>query len=72
MSKVIAAYGGGFKPPTKGHFQVVEDALAKYPEIDEFIIYVGSGTRDGISQLESILVWEVYNNHLPMKLQKHL
>jgi hypothetical protein len=69
MSKVIAAYGGGFKPPTKGHFQVVEDALAKYPEIDEFIIYVGSGTRDGISQLESILVWEVYNNHLPMKVK---
>ena len=69
MSKVIAAYGGGFKPPTKGHFQVVEDTLAKYPEIDEFIIYVGSGTRDGISQLESILVWEVYNNHLPMKVK---
>ena len=67
--KVIAAYGGGFKPPTKGHFQVVEDALAKHPEIDEFIIYVGSGTRDGISQLESILVWEVYNNHLPMKVK---
>ena len=69
MGKVIAAYGGGFKPPTKGHFQVIEDALAKYPEIDEFIIYVGSGTRDGISQLESILVWEVYKNHLPMKVK---
>ena len=69
MGKVIAAYGGGFKPPTKGHFQVVEDTLSKYPEIDEFIIYVGSGTRDGISQLESILVWEVYNNHLPMKVK---
>ncbi|MDA9268194.1 hypothetical protein N9P60_00350 [bacterium] len=69
MGKVIAAYGGGFKPPTKGHFQVVEDALSKYPEIDEFIIYVGSGTRDGISQLESILVWEVYSNYLPMKVK---
>ncbi|MDB9992644.1 hypothetical protein OAD97_00580 [bacterium] len=69
MGKVIAAYGGGFKPPTKGHFQVVEDALAKHPEIDEFIIYVGSGTRDGISQLESILVWEVYSNYLPMKVK---
>ena len=69
MGKVIAAYGGGFKPPTKGHFQVVKDALDKFPEIDEFIIYVGSGTRDGISQLESILVWEVYNNYLPMKVK---
>lgn len=69
MGKIIAAYGGGFKPPTKGHFQVVEDALSKFPEIDELIIYVGSGTRDGISQLESILVWEVYNNYLPIKVK---
>ena len=69
MGKIIAAYGGGFKPPTKGHFKVVTDALAKFPEIDEFIIYVGSGTRDGISQLESILIWEIYNNYLPMKVK---
>ena len=42
MGKVIAAYGGGFKPPTAGHFQIVKNALAEFPEIDEFIIYVGS------------------------------
>ena len=27
------------------------------------------GTRHGISQLESILVWEVYSNYLPMKVK---
>ena len=25
--KVVAVYGGGFKPPTSGHFQVVKQAL---------------------------------------------
>ena len=69
MSTIIAAYGGGFKPPTSGHFEVVKSALEKYPEIDEFIIYVGSGERDGISQEESILIWNTYLNYLPMKVR---
>ena len=69
MSKVIAAYGGGFKPPQKGHFQVVEEALDRFPEIDEFIIYVGAKERDGISQAESVLIWEIYQNYLPMKVK---
>ena len=69
MSKVIAAYGGGFKPPTKGHFEVVTKALNDFPEVDEFIIYVGSGERDGISQDEAILVWDMFANYLPMKVQ---
>ena len=69
MSKVIAAYGGGFKPPTKGHFEVVIKALNDFPEIDEFIIYVGSGVRNGISQIESILIWDIYSTYLPMKVK---
>ena len=69
MSKVIAAYGGGFKPPTAGHFEVVKKTLENNPEIDEFIIYVGSGERDGISQDEAILVWDMFANYLPMKVQ---
>ena len=27
--KVVALYGGGFKPPTRGHFAVVEKALSQ-------------------------------------------
>ena len=69
MSKVIAAYGGGFKPPTKGHFEVVEKALNDSPEIDEFIIYVGGGERGGINQAQSILIWEIYQSYLPMKVK---
>jgi hypothetical protein len=67
--RVIAAYGGGFKPPTSGHFEVVKQALKNHPEIDEFIIYVGSGTRDGITQAESVLIWEIYQTYLPMKVR---
>ena len=68
MGKVIAAYGGGFKPPTGGHFQIVKNALAEFPEIDEFIVYVGSKERDGIDQSEAILVWEIYQNYLANKV----
>ncbi len=67
--EVIGIYAGGFKPPTAGHFQVVEEALKQYPEIDKLIVLVGSGVRDGIEQAESILVWEIYQNYLPMKVE---
>jgi nicotinamide mononucleotide adenylyltransferase len=68
MSKTIALYGGGFKPPTLGHFEVVKRALAENPEIDEFIIYVGAKERNGITQAESIIIWEIYQTYLPMKV----
>ena len=66
--KTVAIYGGGFKPPTKGHFNVVEKALADFPEIDELKIYVGSGVRDGITQDESIKIWNIYKNYLSDKV----
>tara|TARA_R110002073_G_scaffold99465_2_gene227200 strand:- start:1518 stop:3401 length:1884 start_codon:yes stop_codon:yes gene_type:complete len=67
--EVIALYAGGFKPPTAGHFAVVEEALKQYPEIDKLIVLVGSGVRDGIEQTESIITWEIYQNYLPMKVE---
>jgi hypothetical protein len=65
--KVTAIYGGGFKPPTKGHYAVVEKAAEQDPEIDDIIIYVGGGERDGITQGESIQIWELYKKYLPLK-----
>jgi hypothetical protein len=67
--QTTALYAGGFKPPTSGHFEVVEEALKQNPEIEEFIIFVGSKERDGISQEESLLIWEVYNKYLPFKVK---
>jgi nicotinamide mononucleotide adenylyltransferase len=67
--QITALYAGGFKPPTSGHFEVVETALKQNPEIDEFIIFIGSKERNGISQEESLLIWEVYNKYLPFKVK---
>jgi hypothetical protein len=68
-NQTTAVYAGGFKPPTKGHFEVVEEALKQNPEIDEFIIFIGNKERNGISQEEALLIWEVYNNYLPFKVK---
>ena len=67
--KITAIYGGGFKPPTKGHYAVIEKAAEQDPEIDDIIIYVGGGERDGITQGESIQVWELYKKYLPLKVR---
>ena len=66
--KTVAVYGGGFKVPTSGHFEVVKEALRQNPSIDEFIIYVGAKERDGITQSQSTLIWEIYKRNLPMKV----
>ena len=68
-SKVIVLYGGGFKPPTKGHFEVVKKTLQEHPEITKFYIVVGSGVRNGITQKESITIWEIYKPYLSDKVE---
>ena len=67
--QTTALYAGGFKPPTAGHFAVIQEALKQNPEIDEFIIFIGAKERDGVSQDESLLIWEVYNKYLPFKVK---
>ena len=66
--KSIAVFGGGFKPPTKGHLEVVKQALSENPEVDEFIILVGKGERGGITQEDSVKVWNIYKRYLPFKV----
>ena len=67
--KVVAVYGGGFKPPTKGHFEVVQQALKQNPEIDKFIINIGGRERDGVTPEESIMIWDIYKQYLPLKVE---
>ena len=31
--KVVALFGGGFKPPTKGHLEVVNQGIKQNPEV---------------------------------------
>jgi hypothetical protein len=66
--KTVAIYGGGFKPPTKGHFTVAKLTLEQFPEIDELKIFVGGGVRDGITQDESIKIWDIYKKYLSPKV----
>ena len=66
---ITAFYGGGFKPPTKGHFAIVKKSLEQFPDIDKFYIIIGSGIRDGISQDESYSVWNIYKKYLGDKVE---
>lgn len=70
--KTVAVYGGGFKPPTAGHFEVVDQALEENPNIDEFIILIGGKERDGISPEESLIIWDIYKQYLPIKVEVKL
>ena len=68
-SKKVIIYVGGFKPPTKGHFEVVKNALEDFSDADELIIYVGGGVRDNITQEESIKIWDIYKKYLSPKVK---
>jgi sugar-specific transcriptional regulator TrmB len=68
-NKVIALFGGGFKPPTKGHFDVVKQILKDYPSITEFQIVIGGGIRDGITPEMSMKIWESYKPLLSDKVK---
>ena len=68
-NEVVALFGGGFKPPTKGHFDVVKQTLKDYPNITEFQIVIGGGTRDGITPEMSMKIWETYKPLLSDKIK---
>jgi Zn-dependent peptidase ImmA (M78 family)/nicotinic acid mononucleotide adenylyltransferase len=64
----IALIPGGFKPPTVGHFHLV-DEVAKRPEIDKVIILIGHKTRDGVTKEESLAIWDIYKKYLPSNVE---
>ena len=66
--KTVGLFGGGFQPPTKGHFEVVKQAIENYKP-NEFIIFVGTGGgRSDITQAQSVAIWNIYKNYLPGKV----
>ena len=58
--QVVALFGGGFKPPTKGHLDVVINGLRQAPEANKLKIIVGGGEREGFTQDQSYKIWQVY------------
>jgi len=65
----IGLYGGGFKPPTRGHFEVVKQALENNPDLDSLIIIVGQKERGGIDQSDSLVIWDMYLKYLSLKVK---
>jgi cytidyltransferase-like protein len=55
--KKIAVFPGAFKPPHKGHFEVVK-SLSQ--QADEVIVLISPKSRDGISAEESFEIWNLY------------
>ena len=64
----IALVPGGFKPPTAGHFALV-DEVAKNSNIDKVIVLIGHKNRDGVSKEESKEIWDIYKKYLPSNVE---
>jgi len=60
---VIGLYGGGFKPPHRGHFYVAKE-LAK--DVNSIKIYIGAKIREGetVTAQQSKEIWEIYAKYL--------
>jgi phosphopantetheine adenylyltransferase len=64
----IALVPGGFKPPTMGHFYLV-DEVSKNSNIDKVIVLIGHKDRDGVSKEESKAIWDIYKKYLPSNVE---
>ena len=60
--KKVALYPGAFKPPHRGHFELVQ-RLSKVA--DEVIIIISPIARDGITAQQSLSAWKLYLPMLP-------
>jgi cytidyltransferase-like protein len=57
--QTIALFPGAFKPPHKGHVDVVEKLLQA---ADQVVVLVSPQTREGVTADESIAVWNLYKD----------
>ena len=64
----IALVPGGFKPPTLGHFYLVNQ-VANHPEINKVLVLIGHKTRDGVTKDESKEIWDIYQKYLPPNVE---
>ena len=60
-SEKVALLPGGFKPPTKGHFNALRYLLQ---DSDRGIVFIGGKERDGITPEHSEKIWNIYSNYL--------
>ena len=67
--ETVAIFPGGFKPPTKGHFEALGELLKK---ADKGIVFIGKSPRDGIDQEMAYQIWSIYAPYLsrPVEIYK--
>ena len=63
--RLIALYPGKFKPPHKGHFEIVKGLLNK---ADEVVVVVSPLPKDGITAQQSEATWNLYKKLLGDKV----
>jgi ribosome-binding factor A len=66
--KGVALIPGGFKPPTIGHFVLVNE-VAQNPNFNKVIVLIGHKTRDGVTKEESLAIWDIYKKYLPSNVE---
>jgi phosphopantetheine adenylyltransferase len=66
--KGVALIPGGFKPPTIGHFVLVNE-VAQNPNFNKVIVLIGHKVRDGVTKEESLEVWNIYKKYLPSNVE---
>lgn len=61
--EVVALYGGGFKPPHKGHFA---NAVKLAEQADRLVIFIGPKQREGlvVTAEQSKAIWELYARYI--------
>jgi len=59
QGQYVVMIPGGFKPPTAGHYQMINQ-YAQHPSVQEVIIIQGPKARDGVTNAESRAIFELY------------
>lgn len=59
--QTIAVFPGAFKPPHRGHVEVVKKLLQN---ADQVVVLVSPKTREGVTADESVAVWDLYKEIL--------
>lgn len=59
--ETVAILPGGFKPPTKGHYNAFKYILQ---DADKGVVFIGKKERDGIAADQARDIWEVYSRYL--------
>lgn len=59
--ETVALLPGGYKPPTKGHFNAFRYILQ---DADKGVVFIGKKERDGITADQAKDIWRVYSRYL--------